>query len=484
MLKNSALEERISHLDGALKECMRQLRQEREYKEEKIYEAITKKTHEWESKKSELENQITELHYQIHKTKTDALSNLESLEKENSDLRLELFSKFEELKQRAFEKDLITHVAETASKQHLDSIKKVAKLEAECNRLKMVARKAAAAANDQLSSVTGSSVYVESFTDSQSDNGERISVIENECFEKSGSDMIYSGSCGHDSRASSLVTIDRSNIIPSVGIGLMHDFLEIERLAALPKMHSGGTQSTENQGGENHLRIELEVMTNRTAELEGILEKMDKNKVTLELALTKCQNQLKTSENQLKETEAKLVDLSYQLSLANESKEALQKEVEFTKLRLKNSMKRFDEAGMKLVQTQNQLAIANGAKNMCEVQLEDANIKKAEAESKLRVMELEQNTLRAKVSTLQDDVQKEREFSKDTADRCAILETEISRLKVDHQLRRSTIAEEFRINQDKELAVAASKFAACQKTISSLGLQLNYLATLQDIAET
>lgn len=34
--------------------------------------------------------------------------------------------------------------------------------------------------------------------------------------------------------------------------------------------------------------------------------------------------------------------------------------------------------------------------------------------------------------------------------------------------------------QEKELAVAASKLAECQKTIASLGRQLNSLATLED----
>ncbi|XP_075493826.1 filament-like plant protein 3 [Primulina tabacum] len=481
-LKNSALEERIGHLDGALKECLRQLRQEREHKEQKIYEAIAKKTHEWNLKRSELENQISELHSQILNAKTGALSNLESVEKENSNLRLDLVSKSEELKQITFERDLGTHAAETASKQHLDNIKKVAKLEAECNRLKMVARKVAMVNDNQ--SVTAPSVYVKSFTDSQSDNGERISVIENDCWGNRGLDMIYYGPCHHDSRASSLVTVDRSIIIPSVEINLMDDFLEMERLAASPEMYSGGTRNTEKQAGENPLRSELEVMINRTAELEGILEKMYDDKVNLELALTKCQNQLRTSENQLKGIEAGLIDLSSQLSSANKAKEALQKEVEVTKLRLKNSLKRFDEAEVKLVHIQNQLAIVNEAKNMCELQLEDANIKKAEAESKLRVMELEQETLRAKISTLQDDVEKERKFSEDTVDKCAILETEISRLKVDSQLQRSTIAEEFRINQDKELVVAASKFSVCQKTIASLGLQLKSLATFEDLMMT
>jgi hypothetical protein len=37
------------------------------------------------------------------------------------------------------------------------------------------------------------------------------------------------------------------------------------------------------------------------------------------------------------------------------------------------------------------------------------------------------------------------------------------------------------LRQEKELALAASKFAECQKTIASLGQQLQSLATLEDI---
>ena len=38
-----AAEDRVSHLDGALKECMRQLRHAREEQEENIHDAIVKK---------------------------------------------------------------------------------------------------------------------------------------------------------------------------------------------------------------------------------------------------------------------------------------------------------------------------------------------------------------------------------------------------------------------------------------------------------
>lgn len=41
--QKSALEDRVNHLDGALKECVRQLRQAREEQEQKIHDAVEEK---------------------------------------------------------------------------------------------------------------------------------------------------------------------------------------------------------------------------------------------------------------------------------------------------------------------------------------------------------------------------------------------------------------------------------------------------------
>ncbi|XP_047333238.1 filament-like plant protein 1 [Impatiens glandulifera] len=78
--RSSSLEDRVIQLDGALKECLRQLR-----------------------------------------------------EATRIDLKLELQ---EELEIRTIERDLSMQEAETARKQHLESVKKVTELESECQRLK------------------------------------------------------------------------------------------------------------------------------------------------------------------------------------------------------------------------------------------------------------------------------------------------------------------------------------------------------------
>lgn len=492
--KNSILEERVGHLDGALKECLRQLRQTREDQEEKIYGAIANRSSEWESKKSELESQLSEIHSQLRNAESDASMladvrcKFEAAEKENSILKLKLLSKDEELELRITERELSTYAAETASKQRLDSIKKVAKLEAECRRLKALIRKATNTNDHQ--SVTTSSVYVESLTDSQSDNGDRVLFMENDAYRISGLESIDNEPYYPDSRASVLRkdfeqskherALGRSLIVPLVEIDLMDDFLEMERLAALPEMHSGSIPGSRIDGEESLLRDELDAMIKRATELEDSLEKITSEKLSLEIALDEYQIKLMESENQLKQKEMALVDLKAQLVLADAATRDAQKQVEFSNVKLKNLTKLLDEAEGKLTKVQDKLSEVNESKCILELQLEDGNSKKVESESKLKVMELELKTLRSSISTLQKEVEKEKNHSREAVAKCDTQEAEISRLKSNSQLQRSAIIEEFRINQDEELAIAARKFAECQKTIASLGCQLKSLATLED----
>lgn len=202
---------------------------------------IAKKTHEWESTKSEQESQaFTSKLMAVEK-------KLEAAEKENSVLKLELLSRDEELEMMIIERDLSTQAAEMASKQHLESIKKVARLEAECRRLKAVARKAS---NDN-KSVTASSIYVESFTDSQSDSGERLLLLESDNHKTDGSEP---NEC--------MKALGRNPMVPSVDINLMEDFLEMERIAALPRIESGPL-SYQPHEGESPLKADLEAMIYR-----------------------------------------------------------------------------------------------------------------------------------------------------------------------------------------------------------------------------
>ncbi|KAF8411769.1 hypothetical protein HHK36_004328 [Tetracentron sinense] len=457
---NSALEDRVGHLDGALKECVRQLRQAREEQEKKIQEAVVNKTHEWESTKFELSNQLVDLQTQVQAAKAEVASSadpdlrpmLEAAEKENSTLKLELLARAEELKIMTLERDLSTQTAETASKQHLESVKKVAKFEAECRRLKAVARKTSLA-NDQKS--VAASVYVESLTDSQSDSGERLLALENDTHKMNTLELNECEPSCSDSWASALITelnqfknektVGKKFTASSVEISLMDDFLEMERFAALPNTESGsrgvesGAVFDQTGGGESPLKAELQAMIQRTAELEEKLEMMEAEKAGLKIALTESQDQLETSQGQLREAEVKLEELQRQLSMANESKRTAKVEIETT------------------------------------------NAKREVVESQLVGAEAEVQTLRAKVGSLEAEVEKEQTLSAEITVKCRKLEDELLRKKHEAELRQATISNgSLKIKKEKELDVAAGKLAECQATIASLGQQLKKLATLED----
>ncbi|KAF5727618.1 hypothetical protein HS088_TW22G01314 [Tripterygium wilfordii] len=465
--KISALEDRAGHLDGALKECVRQLRQAREEQEQKLQEAIGKEIHEWESTKAELEHQLLEIQTQLKTAKTETVAvvdsdlcrKLEAAEKENSHLKLELLSRAEEIELRIIERDLSTEAAETASKQHLESIKKAAKLEAECRRLKAVARKVSPANDHRSFSV--SSIYAESFADSQSDNGERLLAVEADMRKASSLGKNEGDPSQTDALVSYVVTepdqfknkksLAKNLVVHPLEINLMDDFLEMERLAALLDTVSGnsyleaGPVSDQADSGESVLKAELEAVTYRTSELEEKLEKMEQEKEELGLGLTECQRQLEISRGQLKEAEMKLIELNSQLALANESKLAAVEEMAAT----------------------------------------DAQRKVAE--SQLRVAEDKIKTLGLKIGSLEADLEKECALSAENIAKCQKFDNELLRLKNEAKLKHeaefqsvASVKAESKKKQDKELAVVASKLAECQKTISSLGHQLKSLATLED----
>ncbi|TQD88853.1 hypothetical protein C1H46_025597 [Malus baccata] len=482
--QNSALEDRVSHLDGALKECVRQLRQAREEQEQTVQEAVLKKTCDWESTKLKLESQIVELQRNAEANRSEASAfvdprlshRLQSLKKENSALKHQLLSQAEELEIMTIERDLSAQAAETASKQHLESIKKVAKLEAECRRLKALGSKTPVV-NDHKSSAA-SSIYVESCMDSQSDSGERLNMMEIDSQKMNGSEANKRDLTFSDSWASALVAeldqlnnekaVNRNLPAPSIDIDLMDDFLEMERLASLPQTENGTScleseaivNQTNNE--ERALRAELEAMSHRTAELEDKLEKLQVEKERLEVEnaeLEAMSHQAAELEDMLEKMEVERENLEVEKA---ELKTALAKSQECyvaAEFQLK-------EAEMKLEELQKELSIAKESKQSIESQLVS--------------MEAEARTMSAKVDSLEAEVQRERALSAEIAVKCQDLEEELSRKKEEVKFQKTACSNGELKRKQEDLAVAAGKLADCQKTIASLGNQLKSLATLED----
>ncbi|KAK8486916.1 hypothetical protein V6N11_033084 [Hibiscus sabdariffa] len=167
-----ASEERVTNLDAALKECMRQLRFVRQEQEQRIHDVVMNASKEFEKSKKNLEEQLVESRKRITKLgventnlskallakekviddinkqrariETDLsalLTRLESTEKDNASFKYEVRVLEKELEIQNEEREFNRRTAEASHKQHLESAKKIAKLESECQRLRVLVRK-------------------------------------------------------------------------------------------------------------------------------------------------------------------------------------------------------------------------------------------------------------------------------------------------------------------------------------------------------
>ncbi|XP_073141290.1 filament-like plant protein [Henckelia pumila] len=435
--QNTSLDVRVSHLDAALKECVRQLRQAKDEQEQRIADALIKKDAEYDLAKAELDKQILDLRAEMEATReendasadTSTLPVLEAMEKENASLKNELLSRRRDLETMMIERDLSTRTAETASKLQLDSIKKIAKLETECRKLQAAGRR-------PHKSVADSSFYAESVTDSQSDGGERLNALDIDAHdkrtdvEKNG----YETSCS-DSWASVLISeldnlknekLTSTSFAVTCGteIDMMDDFLEMERLAALDdaKINTPSTEPEAVSGGsvsaDTPVNPDFETLIKR-------VEKLEAEKLELERALQESGASLNASKGRLGELEIMMEELQKELTAVNQAKELL----------------KFQLVGM----------------------------------------EAEARTTSSYVDSLKAENEKEQTESAELKVKCQDLENELSRIKKESELKQqSTITNPELALKKEDLTVAADKLAECQKTIASLGRQLKSLATLED----
>ncbi|KAB5541315.1 hypothetical protein DKX38_014289 [Salix brachista] len=167
-----AASEELSHSDAALKKCMQQLNSVREEQEQKIHDAVMEATIEFERAQKTLEGKLMEtskrltnlaientnlsnalvlkgkLVEELHKRESQTLAEfnalmarLDSTEKENAFLKYEFHMLQKELEVRNEELEYTRRSADASRRQHLESVRKVTKIEAECQRLRTLMRK-------------------------------------------------------------------------------------------------------------------------------------------------------------------------------------------------------------------------------------------------------------------------------------------------------------------------------------------------------
>ncbi|KAM3238535.1 filament-like plant protein 3 isoform X1 [Capsicum annuum] len=493
--KNSILEEHISHLDEALKECLRQLRQAREEQEQNVQVAVEKTSCEWVSRKSELENKRVRLQSQLQSSKSkdsniqDLQCKLEYVEKQNSVLKLELVSISEELKLMTFQRDLSTDAAETASKQQLESVKKVAKLEAECRMLKAFVLKRSAV-NDHKSS-PASSAYVEPSTHSLLNTVALLSTVENDNCSMSGlepnnnyqysSGFLSSGLVSELSQYIHGKPHKKDLTAPSLEINLMDDFLEMEKLAARPDTVCESSNCRGAHINEPILRTELRPPISQTAEVEK-LTKMEVEKLKLQMELTECQVELNIFKEQLKESKNSLIEVRAQLSMENEARRKLEAEFKATITKLKDFTERSQKLEAEIVELKEKLSMAYEATRKFEAEVEPARTIFKDLAERLEKVQIDVVELQAQLITAEEakraaEAEVEATNMKLKKLEFCLEETEVKSIGIQTQLE---MVEGMKSGVDAELEATNAKKYGLQLQLKATELELQALLSKVD----
>ncbi|XP_047981109.1 filament-like plant protein 7 [Salvia hispanica] len=170
--QRSAANERLGDLNSTLKNCMEQLNLARQDQEQRMHDAVMQTSEEFEKSHKKLEEKLSETRKRLAsltsensylsralivkeklvedlnsvKIQTQAelealMARLDSVEKENAFLRYEFRSVEKELELKNEEVGYSRRSAEASHKQHLENVKKIKKLEMECQRLRGLTRK-------------------------------------------------------------------------------------------------------------------------------------------------------------------------------------------------------------------------------------------------------------------------------------------------------------------------------------------------------
>ncbi|KAL1196186.1 Filament-like plant protein 2 [Cardamine amara subsp. amara] len=479
--KKIVLEDIVNHLDGALKECVRQLRQSRDEQEEKIQEAVTERTKELQSGKAGLERRVLELQNQAEAAKA-----------ENLMLRGELLAQREEFEIVMIERDLSTQAAENASRQHLDSIKKVAKLEAECRKLKILAKSSSSLSSNRSS-------------DSHSDGGRER--IEGSWSDSWASSTLISGLDQFKIKKGD----DRSlqGTTSSIEVDLMDDFLEMERLVALPETQAKNTKTEyelslmekleklqeekdelDNEVNccrevEKRLSLELEAVVCDKMELEDKLEKMEAEKAELKILFDIIKDKYQESRVCSQEVEMKLEkllaekeELDSEVKCCREAERRLSLELEAVvgdKMELEDKLEKMEaeKAELKI-----SFDVIKDQYQESRVSFQEVEIKLEEIKRELKLANESKTQAESRLIRMEAEVKMEKSVSDELRKKCKAFEEELRR-----EIEEKTIIKREKIEpkiKQEDIATAAGKFLDCQKTITSLGKQLQSLATLED----
>ncbi|KAJ4913867.1 Filament-like plant protein 5 [Raphanus sativus] len=598
LLKLTA-EDRASHLDDALKECTRQIRTVKDESEQKLQAVVLAKTIHWDKIKAELEGKIDELNQGLHRAASDNASLTRSLqersemvvrireerskaeaeverlktsvqlaEKEISSLKYDVHVASKEVEIRNEEKNMSLKSAENANRQYLEGVKKIAKLEGECQRLRGLLRKklpgpgAMAQMKQEVESLghelaadpkweecrrraVEMEEEIQTLKEQLASRSNELSVSRNVCaktlgklkalegqmqsgnqyqpsvtsvsedgFDEEGSSSECGGGDSHKARKAANIDggSSKPRVLSNNRLELMDDFLEIEKLAASdPNSASKSCNSAcsryseqdddtaldqllrsrisrvfESQEGVISVEKIVEATRVLIQEMQGSSTKQLSSCPLFEVADETMEKHVLSSQDS--NNKATLLDKEVEDSESypsgdtfakdDSTSKSLLKELKLEKenieLELSRCLQNLESTKLELEEKEQVIAEMNSQRDLqslAETQL------KCVTES-YKTLELHTKDLEAKVKRLEEETERletafstEKREHEETLAKCKDLQENMQR----NETCRECSASKVQPNQEKDIASATEKLAACQETIHLLSQQLQSL---------
>nr|XP_043628734.1 filament-like plant protein 4 [Erigeron canadensis] len=459
--------ERVIHLNSALKDYRQQLSSLKEEQDQRVSEAVeeAKKAHKrLEEKftentkklsvltvenaqlakalliKEELIEDVSHQMSQATMEFNELISRLDSAEKENNILKYEFHVLERELEIR-------TRCADVANRQHQESMKRAVKLEAECKKLRLMVKKQMAGSNDKrMVFMINRLCEVEEENKILKENmhkkDDEIRLLQEEFVQIKHDEITHVNG------------VSGRSIIGDSDMSLMDDFVEMEKLAIVcadaTNLDSIGKEivpvaqedvNSPSNEDSNWLQSVLKTILEQThVSKRKFDEVLDEIKIAL-----KCQHNSDPVSGYITwkspETEKSIGSLKTELEGLKESKITI------------------------------------------EDQLENQKLINEELDHKLSVAQVQINEANQKVSALKVELEDRSHCCEELEATCLDLQLQLASVS-DKDVTNVDVGKEVKLLQtESELSAASAKLAECQETIFSIGRQLKALTPPPESAE-
>ncbi|ONM57562.1 Filament-like plant protein 3 [Zea mays] len=528
--KNSALEDRLVHLDGALKECVRQLRRAKDEQDQTVQGALAQQARQWESHKADLELRVVELTAcaesvtdcqsdcsdswasvlvaeldQFRIDRSGASSRAASLATADIGVmddflemeKLASASKGDAVEDASGQVEKALHEAQRELRTSRQRVMVAEERSAELQRQLNLANgekhamgaevKAAEAKRGELEGLLElARAEIAGLLDKGRILEERLESEKALTLELAAKYQDMEALRAEKRELSAQLETSRSEA-KKLGdkIALMERKLEVEKALSIrlaTKCHGIDALEAKKKGVELELetaREEIASLQNKASSLE--LRRVEEEKASSAALALRCQ-ELDDLRSQLESSNSRIVELNEKVKTLEDVVEEQRPVTVELESQLRSRRAEISSLKEDISLLQKKLESQKNLSSAYISALGASETEKKELASRFELGEKEAEELRGKMSLLEEQIRKEKARSSEFAVKCQKMEEQIScRSLLGHQPVKSSAAiKDLQLRKETELAKAAEKLADCQKTIASLSSQLKSLADFDE----